>query len=230
MKTPIKGILFDFNGTLFFDSQFHLEAFRRCFVRHGLPVPSDLEIIRGIFGRTNRQIYVEHFSPDGSDGGVEAFADEKEGLYRDLCMEQPDKMKWTDGAEELFRFLQEKKIPYALATGSGLDNLTFYREQMGFDRYFSVDRIVYADGTFPGKPSPDCYLLAAEKIGLKPEECLVFEDGTSGILAARRAGAAAVVAVYEEGLDDPQTADVRADIVAHDFRDWKNVLRKFGIV
>ena len=63
------------------------------------------------------------------------------------------------------------------------------------DRWFDPRRIVYDDGTFPGKPAPDIYLRAAERIGLSPSRCIVAEDARSGIEAARRAGAGIIVAV-----------------------------------
>ena len=63
------------------------------------------------------------------------------------------------------------------------------------DRWFDPRRIVYDDGTFSGKPAPDIYLRAAERIGLSPSRCIVAEDARSGIEAARRAGAGMIVAV-----------------------------------
>ena len=56
------------------------------------------------------------------------------------------------------------------------------------DRWFDPRRIVYDDGTFSGKPAPDIYLRAAERIGLSPSRCIVAEDAPVGIEAARRAG------------------------------------------
>ena len=53
----LKGILFDFNGTLFFDSAFHMEAFRRIFPKYGHPVPSDEWMMKNCFGPTNANIY-----------------------------------------------------------------------------------------------------------------------------------------------------------------------------
>ena len=62
----LKGVLFDFNGTLFFDSDMHMEAFRRAFPQYGQPVPSDEFMIGRCFGRTNDTIYRENFKPDPS--------------------------------------------------------------------------------------------------------------------------------------------------------------------
>ena len=59
----IKGLLFDFNGTLFFDSQLHIEAFKRYFVEHGKEEPTEEYITQQIFGKNNSLIYAENFNP-----------------------------------------------------------------------------------------------------------------------------------------------------------------------
>ena len=139
-------------------------------------------------------------------------------------------MHLCDGAPELLDFLKENGIPYCLATGSGLDNVSFYMENMGLGRWFDMSNIVYADGSFKGKPEPDAYILAAKKIGLSPSECIVFEDGTSGMVAARRAEAGAVIALYDHSLPSPFTDEVECDAVYPDLTDWKEILKKFGVL
>ena len=99
------------------------------------------------------------------------------------------------GAAELLDWLCEHDIPHTIATASEIRNVRFFREHFGLDRWFDPRRIVYDDGTFSGKPAPDIYLRAAERIGLSPSRCIVAEDARSGIEAARRAGAGMIVAV-----------------------------------
>ena len=226
----IKGILFDFNGTLFFDSHFHIRAFEEYFLERGKEKPTPEFIIHNIFGRSNPRIYADNFDPDPTDEDCRIFADRKEGLYRKFCLESPEEMHLCDGAPELLDFLKENGIPYCLATGSGLDNVSFYMENMGLGRWFDMNNIIYADGSFSGKPEPDAYILAAKKIGLSPSECIVFEDGTSGIVAARRAEAGAVIALYDHTLPSPFTDGVECDAVYPDLTDWKEILKKFGVL
>ena len=232
MSNPpkIKGLLFDFNGTLFFDSKLHIEAFKRYFVEHGKEEPTEEYITQQIFGKNNSLIYAENFNPTASEEEWQAFAEAKEGLYRSFCLERPDLMKYTDGVPEMLDYLKEKSIPFCLATGSGMDNISFYMEHMGLGRWFDLDNIVCFDGSFQGKPEPDTYLLAAKKIGLDASECIIFEDGTSGLLAAKRANAGAIVCVYDHELSSPFTQDVSCDIELNDFTDWRRVLTQFGIM
>jgi beta-phosphoglucomutase-like phosphatase (HAD superfamily) len=90
--------------------------------------------------------------------------------------------------------------------------------------------MVWDDGTYPGKPHPDIYQKAAKKLGLSPADCLVFEDGTSGIRAANAAGAGAVMAIYEAKYPSPLTDETRVDGVRHDLGEWKTILAEYGLL
>ena len=89
------------------------------------------------------------------------------------------------GAEKLLRFLQERKIPAAVASSSKLETVQLYMNSVGMTEYFQV--LLSATG-MPSKPAPDVFLLAAEKLGVQPEECLVLEDSYNGVKAGRAAG------------------------------------------
>ncbi len=230
----IKGIIFDFNGTLFFDSQMHILAFRRLFAEYNLPILSDDEIVHSIFGRTNITIYREQFNPQASMEEAVAFSNKKESLYREICLSDPTCMHLVDGAEEMLDELKARKIPFCLATGSPKDNLDFYVEQLGLGRWFDASNTVYDDRTFPGKPAPDIYQIAAKKIGLDPSETLVFEDGTSGMLAALRAGVSAIVPIWEGVLPSPLDETVSPvgedGRIYHDLKNWREILAHYGIL
>ncbi|MBQ9085672.1 MAG: HAD family phosphatase [Clostridia bacterium] len=225
----LRGILFDFNGTLFFDSDIHIHLFQEYHQEYGKEIPSADFIVSHIFGRDNATILRQNFKPDATDKEAEAFSQAKEERYRDFCLAHPDRLRLTDGAEEMLNHLKACGIPFALATGSEWDNVVFYREQLGLGRWFTSENTVYIDGTFPGKPAPDIYQIAAARLGLSPSECLVFEDGTSGILAANRAGAGAVVALYENGLPSPINEHTRVNGVQHNFTEWRALLADYGL-
>lgn len=226
----LKGILFDFNGTLFFDSYLHMEAFRRIYRNYGKPIPTDELMIQKFFGRNNETIYLENFDSNASREEIVKFIDMKENTYRDLCLEFTDTLHLVDGATELLDYIKENGIPFCLATGSDLENVKFYIKHLGIDRWFSEDNMVYTNGKFKGKPYPDIYQIAAKKIGLDPSECLVFEDGTSGIRAANAAGAGAVTVVYESKFSSPLTEKTHVNGIYHDFKEWKNILADYGLL
>lgn len=227
----IKGFLFDCDGTLFFNSDLHTLSMGRIFERdYGLPAPDDHTMITEIFGRTNWEIYRNMISADATDEEAEHFNARKEEEYRNICLEYPERLHLVEGAPELLDYLKENRIPFAMATGSAIDNVRFYFEHLGLSRWFDDNNLLYADGSFPGKPAPDIYILAAKKLGLSPSECVVFEDGTSGIHSAIDAGCGGVVAVYDKRFEIPEKEKSMVDSIHHDMTDWKEILASYGLV
>ena len=224
----VKGLLFDFNGTLFFDSKIHIKIFQEYFAERGKEPPTPEFVVANIFGRSNPSLYATFFAKDENDTNWEPFAEEKEGRYRQFCLDHPELMSYTKGVPEFLDYLKENNIPFALATGSGPDNIEFYMNNMGLGRWFDESNMVYIDGTFEGKPAPDIYQIAARKLGLDATECAVFEDGTSGIISAQRADAAAIVCVYEGDLPSPMPEGIEHVGPYHDFTEWKDMLSKLG--
>ena len=226
----IKGILFDFNGTLFFDSEYHARAFELCCEKYGMPVFDRQFMINNIFGRTNAEICMSHYIPNATEAQIEEFGKYKEKLYTDACIDNPTHLHLCEGVTEMLDYLKKNSIPYCIATGSPLENVEFYFEHLGLGKWFTMDNLVYCDGSFAGKPAPDIYLLAAKRLGLDTSECAIFEDGTSGILAARAAGAGKVIAVWEQGLPSPLNDKAQVDGVYHDFSEWKKIFAELGLI
>ena len=111
-----------------------------------------------------------------------------------LCRQSPD-YKLADGLVEFLDFLAAHKIPRTIATASCGNNVRFFFDTLGLDRWFDLDKVIYNDGTLPGKPAPDLYLKAAQRLGVAPETCVIFEDSGAGIESAQRAGAKKVVGI-----------------------------------
>ena len=75
------------------------------------------------------------------------------------------------------------------------DNVEFYINNVNLENWFEIDRIVYSDGTIPGKPAPDIFEIAADKIDLAPKDCVVIEDAIAGIKSAQGAGIGKIIAI-----------------------------------
>ena len=227
----IKGLLFDFDGTLFFNSDLHARAIGRVFEQdHGLPMPDDHTLITRIFGRPNPEIYRDMVDPHATEEQMNRFDARKEEEFQALCLEHPDRLHLVEGAVELLNYLKKNQIPYAIATCAPRTNVEFYWKHLGLGNWFDESNMVYGDGSFPGKPAPDIYLMAAEKLGLASEECAVFEDGASGIEAAVRAGCGAIIALYDKRFDLPNTSKAQSDSIYHDLTDWRNILAHYGLM
>ena len=225
-----KGIIFDFNGTLFFDTKFHIKAFKEKLEEAGKYIPDDQYLIKNVFGKPNSTVYREFFDQNASDEAIRAFANSKEDKYISYCVEHPEFMHLVQGAPEMLDYLKENKIPYALATGSDLRNVEFYLKELGISKWFAFDNITYADGIIKGKPDPDVYITAAKKMGLDPTECIVFEDAGSGFRAANAAGALATIAVREEDLPSPIDDSVSVDFEILNYLNYKEILAKYGLL
>lgn len=188
------GIIFDFNGTMFFDEKFQEKAWRQFLeTKIGREVTEE-EFQEYVHGR-NSEITLPYFlKRDLTKEEVMSLEEEKEVVYRSLCLESED-FKLADGISEFLDELVERKIPMTIATASALNNVKFFFEHLHLDKWFEFDKVVFNDGTLPGKPEPDLFLKAAEKINMDIEKCIIFEDSKSGIEAARRAKAKTVIGV-----------------------------------
>ena len=91
-------------------------------------------------------------------------------------------------------------------------------------KWFDLGKVVYNDGTIPGKPAPDLFLVSAERIKVPAKECIVFEDSLSGIEAARNAAVRAVVRVDSMRQTNAGTL---ADEVISDFWNAQEIMNKF---
>lgn len=190
-----KGIIFDFNGTLFFDSEKHLEAWRE-FSKRLRPYPfTDEEMRDYMFGRTNEDIIAYLIGKRPSPEMVEKLGKEKEAVYREMCRQDYKNTVLAPGAVDFLNYLKENNIPRTIATMSEKDNVDFYIEEFQLEKWFDIDKIVYADGTIPGKPAPDIYIKAAKKLELSPQDCIVVEDAVSGIESARAANIGKIIAM-----------------------------------
>ena len=116
-------------------------------------------------------------------------------MYQNTCLALGAGFKLSPGSIELFEYLKRKNIPFTIATSSEIGNVRFFFKHLGLGTWFDINSIVFDDGSFPGKPAPDIYLKAAQKIGLAPNNCLVVEDARSGIRSAHAAGIGYIVAL-----------------------------------
>lgn len=225
-----KGIIFDFNGTLFFDTEQHEQAWRE-YVKQlcGRDITDD-EFRYCIHGRTNANI-LKFFLHNGlTDREIERHSEAKEEVYRRLCMKQSGKLHLADGAYEMLDKLKAAGVHMAVATSSGRSNTQFYIKRFDLWRWFNQNTFIYNDGSIPGKPEPDIYIAAAEAISLEPSDCVVFEDMPSGIESAVAAGAGSVIAVASSLSHEFLASVGGVDEVISDFTDEKFVDRLIAMV
>lgn len=198
----MKGIIFDFNGTLFLDTPKHEQAWRKCAKElYDLDISAE-DYYRNMHGSTNPLIYEYLFKKPIPPQLIGIFGEEKEECYRALCRAEKDRLTFAKGATELLDFLENAGIPHAIATSSEIGNVNFFKELFPLDRWFSGGRIIYDDGTVRGKPHPDLYLKAGKKLGVPMRDLIIVEDACAGVQAARASGAGLVVGICPNGKEN----------------------------
>lgn len=191
----MEAVIFDFNGVLWWDGHLQDKAWKAYSTElRGFPL-SDEEMNVHVHGRNNRYTLEYLLSQALTEPQLEQMSEEKETLYRRLCLEQGANFKLSPGAVELLDFLVARQIPHTIATASARPNVDFFVQQLALVRWFDVGKIIYDDGTKAGKPAPDFFLQAAATLDRDPRMCMVIEDSRSGIAAARAAGIGMIIAL-----------------------------------
>ena len=204
-STPIRAALFDMDGTLVDNSDVHVRAFELFCNRYG--VSDWQQKLSQCFGMGSDDI-MRRLLPDEviRERGLQALGDEKEEIYRTIYA--PD-IRPVEGLLSLLELLRKAGIRCAVGSSGCRDNVAFVLEKCHLAEYFDV--VVSGDMVSHCKPDPEIYLTAAERLGVTPEECIIFEDARAGFEAARRACAGRVAAIattlpreviIEEGLAD----------------------------
>lgn len=215
----MQGIIFDFNGTLFFDSHMHYEAWRLYSKKLRGYEFTDDEMREKMFGRTNADIIEYAIGKKPDKNLVEKLAKEKESMYRQMCLNDREHFVLAPGAEAFLNYLKENNIPRTIATMSEWENVEFYIKEFKLEKWFDLEKIVYSNGKIPGKPAPDIYKIAANNINIRPENCIVVEDAISGIDAAHNANIGMIIAIASIESDSLYTSIPYVNKVIRHFDD-----------
>lgn len=207
----IKGVIFDFNGTLLWDTQLHNEAWDIFLEAYGIHI-SDEEKHEKIHGKLNKEILHQIVSSDLTEMQIQKLTLEKELAYQKLLVEAG--LMLAPGAIKLFEDLKQLQIPFTIATASGIENVEFYIKRYELSKWFDPEKIVYNDGTMKGKPHPDLFIKAMEILALNPQETLIFEDSHSGIIAGGRANAGTIMIVNSNEADYSEF-EKEHDVIVH---------------
>lgn len=195
-----QGIVFDFNGTLFFDSHYHNQVWKQLAKELRGTALSDEEMNGHIHGKNNEKIidYISDHTLTKEEN--EKLSKRKEAMYRELCKANPKTTKLAAGVLPLFQELQEHHIPFTIASASIKENIDFYIEQFHLDQWIDPKTIAYDDGSYEDKI--EMFKQAANNIGCDITQCLVFEDSNSGIRFAHSAQAKGILAI--DSIHEPE--------------------------
>ncbi|HBV76957.1 MULTISPECIES: beta-phosphoglucomutase family hydrolase [Vibrio] len=181
-----KGLIFDMDGTLIDTMPSHLHAWQQTAEQYNFPF--DQEWIYSLGGMPSRKVAMQLNERYHIDIDPQKVADTKTRLFRNLIEEG---CVITCTFQVLKQFYGKKKL--AIGTGSNQENAIKLLEYNGI--LPMLDAVVTAADVENHKPNPDTFLLAAQRLGLKPEDCVVFEDTEIGKQAALAAGMACIMVV-----------------------------------
>ena len=197
MNGAYKGVIFDFNGTLFFDNDKHILAWGEISkMLRGRGITKE-ELLEHFNGVPNQKIVTYLLGREGIAEEVEKYSQLKEEFYRRFCLEDQEKFHLVDGAVEFFNYLKEKEIPFTIASASIKANIDFFVKEFKLAKWINPEDIVYDDGSYENKVA--MFLDAAKKLGVDIKDCMIVEDSVSGIYSAYLAGCRNIMVIDSSG-------------------------------
>ena len=193
MNKAYKGVIFDFNGTLFFDNDKHILAWGEISkMLRGRGITEE-ELLEHFNGVPNQKIITYLLGREGIAEELETYSRLKEEFYRRFCLEDKEKFHLVEGAVEFFNDLKEKEIPFTIASASIKTNIDFFVKEFGLAKWINPEDIVYDDGSYENKVT--MFQDAAKKLRVDIKECMIVEDSVSGIYSAYLAGCRNIVVI-----------------------------------
>ena len=207
----LKGLLFDMDGVLVNNLEIHRQAFAEFFRRYG--VDRTFEELNRHFGRGNDDIMGDLMPRDIVERvGIRELGNQKEAIYREIYAPIIEPQA---GLVEFLAKSHERGLLAAVGSSGFRAIVDFVLDKCNIRKYFQA--AVAGDEVTRCKPDPEIYLTAAAKLGLRPEECVGFEDAEAGIESAKRAGIKVVALATTFSREFLEMSD--ADYIIGDFRD-----------
>ena len=188
MKFSPKAFLFDLNGTMIDDMHFHTRAWHKVLNEDLGAELTEEEVKVQMYGK-NSELLVRIFGKDRfTMEEADKISIEKEKRYQKEFFPH---LKLIEGLDDFLAQAHEHQIKMAIGSAAILFNVDFVLDNLSIRHYFKA--IVSADDVSISKPHPETFLNGAKLLGVKPAECVVFEDAPKGVEAAQNAGMPCVV-------------------------------------
>lgn len=198
-----KAFLFDLNGTMIDDMDYHIHAWHR--ILNDLGANLSLERMKEECYGKNGELLERMFPGRFSEAEKAEMSMEKERKYQ---AQYNPHLALFPGLDNFLKKAHESEIKMAIGSAAIMFNINFVLDNLDIRSYF--DAIVSADDVQISKPDPETYLSCASLLQYDPADCIVFEDSTKVVESAQRAG---MKAVAISGMHEP-----------HEFEAYDNVL------
>ena len=184
----IKAVLFDMDGLMVDTESLATEAFIHSAKKQGYDMTKEETLM--VLGFTTKSIYEfwENYFKNSDVSGKQLVDDHYKYIENVLFTTGPKKMPYI---EELLKYLKENNYKVAVASSSNMNHIINNMEKTGLKKY--IDEFASGAEVKNGKPAPDVFLLAAERLGVEPKKCLVLEDSKAGVIAGSSARAKVIM-------------------------------------
>lgn len=187
MMNKIEAVIFDMDGLMVDTEKIVIECYKK--VSRVLNIDIPLEVLYQLVGRTKKdsaKILSEFFNYQVDGEKIRELTSQEFRKYVKI-----NKIPIKEGLYEVLEFLEKNNIKRAVGTSSRLSNAQAVLTSVNVIQYFDI--IITGDQVSKGKPNPEVFLKASEKLGVEPSKCLVLEDSNAGIEAANAAGMYSIV-------------------------------------
>ncbi len=208
MQTFPRALIFDLNGTMINDMEFHMRAWSEILNKDLKAELSPERVKSQMYGKNSELLERVFGKGRFTEDEMEYWSREKEKRYQKAYLPH---LRLIKGLQELLDKARDYNIPMAIGSAAIPFNIDFVLDNLDIRKYFSA--IVSAEDVAISKPDPETFLKAAELLNTEPSRCLVFEDAPKGVEATERAGMKSVVLTTMHNRNDfPSSASILAFI------------------
>ncbi len=212
-KTPMAdstlvAVIWDMDGTIADTAEQHIKAWQTVFGRRGISFSR--EDFKKSFGLRNDTVIRGAMGAQTTQEDIALISHEKNELFRESL--RLEGVRPMPGAIELLSALHKKNIHMAVASSAPRQNLDIFIKKLRLEPFFKAS--VSGEEVERGKPDPQSFLLAAEKLKTEPHGCVVIEDAVGGIEAARAAGMHSIAVAASHTREELEIADLVVDSLA----------------
>jgi beta-phosphoglucomutase len=201
-----QAAIWDVDGTLVDTAELHFQAWQEVCLEQGRDFTR--ADFAATFGQRNPEIIRKLFGERFNDEEIAALGDRKEVLYRSAASKGVDLLP---GVRSLVEDLHRAGFVQAIGSSAPHANLELILRLTGIARFFAV--VVGSEDTQRGKPDPQVFLLSAQRLGVSPNRCVVFEDAVAGVQAARAGGMKCVAVRFVGHHPEVALRQAGADLV-----------------
>ena len=211
INNKVRAVIFDMDGVISDTQQVHAISEVSILRDYGIELEAE-EISRKYAGVTDREMFQEIFTNfDKKDINLDMVIEKK---WKNMMDVVKGRVTEINGLKVLIERLKANELPLAVASASRISFIELVLAELKLRDKFDV--ITSSEEVDDGKPDPAVFLLTAKKLSIPPENCVVIEDGVSGMIAAKKTGMKCI------GLVDDISKDYPADILVKNLQDIFN--------